>query len=124
RRRHTRFSRDWSSDVCSSDLNKLFYWLHVVVRYRAGLGIIGFGFTKLFPVQMPYPSLGILDTDYGDLTAQKIFWLSFGIVPWYQIFAGILEVGAGTLLFFRKTVPIGAALLVGALGAIVVVNFA
>src|SRR5690606_29519652 len=24
RRRHTRFSRDWSSDVCSSDLNGLF----------------------------------------------------------------------------------------------------
>src|SRR5690606_39539978 len=23
RRRHTRFSRDWSSDVCSSDLQKL-----------------------------------------------------------------------------------------------------
>src|SRR5690606_40652656 len=23
RRRHTRFSRDWSSDVCSSDLNDL-----------------------------------------------------------------------------------------------------
>ncbi|NGM66241.1 hypothetical protein [Sphingobacterium sp. SGR-19] len=107
-----------------SEYNKLFYWLNVIVRYRAGLGIIGFGFTKLFPVQMPYPSFGILDTDYGDLTAQKIFWLSFGIVPWYQVFAGILEVGAGTLLFFRKTVPIGAALLVGALGAIVVVNFA
>src|SRR5690606_40664792 len=25
RRRHTRFSRDWSSDVCSSDLRD-FYW--------------------------------------------------------------------------------------------------
>src|SRR5690606_40309450 len=24
RRRHTRFSRDWSSDVCSSDLNGLY----------------------------------------------------------------------------------------------------
>src|SRR5690606_41006011 len=23
RRRHTRFSRDWSSDVCSSDLNRI-----------------------------------------------------------------------------------------------------
>lgn len=103
---------------------RLYYWLNVLVRYRAGLGIIGFGFTKLFPVQMPYPSLGILDTDYGDFTAQKIFWLSFGIVPWYQVFAGLLEVSAGTLLLFRKTVPIGAALLVGALGAIVVVNFA
>ena len=104
--------------------DQLFYWLNVIVRYRAGLGIIGFGFTKLFPVQMPYPSLGILDTDYGDLTAQKIFWLSFGIVPWYQVFAGILEVVAGAMLFFRKTTGIGAALLIGALGAIVVVNFA
>src|SRR5690606_40125690 len=29
RRRHTRFSRDWSSDVCSSDLTKMIlkkYW--------------------------------------------------------------------------------------------------
>lgn len=106
------------------EYERLYYWLNVIVRYRAGLGIIGFGFTKLFPVQMPYPSLGLLDTDYGDLTAQKIFWLSFGIVPWYQVFAGVLEVGAGALLFFRRTVAIGAALLVGALGAIVVVNFA
>src|SRR5690606_40917727 len=24
RRRHTRFSRDWSSDVCSSDLSRMF----------------------------------------------------------------------------------------------------
>lgn len=107
-----------------TEYNRLYYWLNVIVRYRAALGIIGFGFTKLFPVQMPYPSFGILETDYGDLTAQKIFWLSFGIVPWYQVFAGILEVTAGTMLFFRKTVAIGAALLVGALGAIVVVNFA
>src|SRR5690606_39465386 len=27
RRRHTRFSRDWSSDVCSSDLGYDFLWL-------------------------------------------------------------------------------------------------
>lgn len=106
------------------EYDRLYYWLNVIVRYRAGLGIIGFGFTKLLPVQMPYPSYGILDTDYGDLTSQKIFWLSFGIVPWYQIFAGVLEVLAGALLLFRKTVAIGAALLVGALAAIVVVNLA
>src|SRR5690606_39765643 len=29
RRRHTRFSRDWSSDVCSSDLN-----LHIEEQYK------------------------------------------------------------------------------------------
>lgn len=102
----------------------LYYWLRVVVRYRAGIGIIGFGFTKLLPVQMPYPGLGLLNTNFGDLTPQKIFWLSVGIVPWYQVFAGVVEVTAGSLLFFRKTTALGAILLFGALGDIVYVNFA
>src|SRR5690606_40436823 len=35
RRRHTRFSRDWSSDVCSSDL--------LVARIRAGQGGVAAG---------------------------------------------------------------------------------
>lgn len=107
-----------------SEYNLLYYWLHVIVRYRAGIGIIGFGFTKLLPVQMPYPSLGLLNTNFGDLTAQKIYWLSIGIVPWYQVFAGVVEVTAGALLLFRRTRTIGAILLFGALGDIVYVNFA
>src|SRR5207302_5092309 len=32
RRRHTRFSRDWSSDVCSSDLNKLVSLFNIIRR--------------------------------------------------------------------------------------------
>lgn len=106
------------------EYNLLYYWLRVIVRYRAGIGIIGFGFTKLLPVQMPYPSLGLLNTNFGDLTAQKIYWLSIGIVPWYQVFAGVVEVAAGTLLLFRKTTTLGALLLFSALGDIVYVNFA
>jgi hypothetical protein len=114
RRRHTE----------RPEYNTLYYWLRAIVRYRAGIGIIGFGFTKLLPVQMPYPGYGLLNTDFGDFTAQKIFWLSVGIVPWYQVFAGVVEVAAGTLLFFRRTTALGAILLVGALGDIVYVNFA
>jgi hypothetical protein len=106
------------------EYNTLYYWLRTIVRYRAGIGIIGFGFTKLLPVQMPYPGYGLLNTDFGDLTAQKVFWLSVGIVPWYQVFAGVVEVLAGTLLFFRRTTALGAILLFGALGDIVYVNFA
>ena len=106
------------------EYNTLYYWLRVIVRYRAGIGIIGFGFTKLFPVQMPYPSLGVLNTNFGDLTAQKVFWLSVGIVPWYQVFAGVVECLAGALLFFRRTTTVGAILLFAALGDIVYVNLA
>ncbi|OOQ56791.1 hypothetical protein [Mucilaginibacter pedocola] len=106
------------------EYNRLYYWLRVIVRYRAGIGIIGFGFTKLLPTQMPYPSLGLLNTNFGDFTAQKIYWLSIGIVPWYQVFAGVVELAAGALLFFRKTTTLGAILLLGALGDITYVNFA
>ena len=102
----------------------LYYWIRVVVRYRAGIGIIGFGFTKLFPTQMPFPSLGLLNTNFGDFTAQKVYWLSVGIVPWYQVFGGIVEIVAGALLFFRKTTTFGAILLVAALGDITFVNYA
>lgn len=106
------------------EYNTAYYWLRAIVRYRAAIGIIGFGFTKLLPVQMPYPSLGVLNTNFGDLTSQKIYWLSIGIVPWYQVFAGVIELTAGTLLFFRRTTTLGAILLFGALGDIVYVNFA
>jgi hypothetical protein len=102
----------------------LYYWLTVVVRFRAALGIICFGFTKIFPTQMPYPSYGMLNTDFGDFTVQKLYWLSIGIVPWYQVFGGLVEITAGLLLCFRKTATFGAILLLAALGNITVVNFA
>ena len=115
----------WSlADKKRNEYNVLFYWLTVIIRYRAAIGIIGFAFTKVLPVQMPYPSTGILNTNFGDLTAQKIYWLSISIVPWYQVFAGVVELTAGVLLFFRKTATLGAIILFGALGDIVYVNFA
>src|SRR5690606_39953426 len=43
RRRHTRFSRDWSSDVCSSDLNKL-----VVITGLSGSGKSSLAFDTLY----------------------------------------------------------------------------
>ncbi|MEH3112004.1 hypothetical protein [Pedobacter terrae] len=115
----------WTAfDRKSRSYHILYYWIRVVVRYRAGIGIIGFGFTKLFPTQMPYPSLGLLNSNFGDFTAQKIYWLSVGVVPWYQVFGGVVEIVAGVMLFFRKTSTFGAILLVAALGDITFVNYA
>lgn len=114
----------WLRKTERKEYNMLYYWVRAVVRYRAAIGIIGFGFTKVLPVQMPYPSLGLLNTDFGDFTAQKIYWLSIAIVPWYQVFAGVVELAAGVLLLFRKTTTLGAVLLFGALADIVYVNFA
>lgn len=100
----------------------LYYWLRTLVRYRAALGIIGFSFEKIFPTQMPYPSLSNLATNFGDFSGHKIYWSSIGFIPQYQVFGGFVELIPGILLLFRKTATLGAALLIGALATIAIAN--
>ena len=115
----------WSMfDKRRREYNKLYYWLRVIVRYRAAIGMIGFGMQKVFPVQMAYPPISTLNTPFGDMTMQKLYWWEFGIAPFYQSFTGFVEVGAGLLLLHRKTTFFGAVLLAIALGCINHVNVA
>src|SRR5690606_39909941 len=69
RRRHTRFSRDWSSDVCSSDLNELGLETARNVAADPGLGLrlIGF-FDDRAAVRCSDPDCGLrLEGDLRDL---------------------------------------------------------
>src|SRR2546429_6431926 len=54
RRRHTRCSRDWSSDVCSSDLVYLVAVLVLVAAFFVPGGPTGAGWT-LYPPQAVLP---------------------------------------------------------------------
>src|SRR5690606_41205846 len=60
RRRHTRFSRDWSSDVCSSDLRK------GTLKKLVGIGV----FCHEFGHNLGLPDL--YDTDPGNGSSQGI----------------------------------------------------
>lgn len=106
------------------DYHKLYYWLLVAVRYRIAIGIIAFGFIKVFPMQMPYPSIANLNTNFGDYTTYKLYWQSVGVVTWYQIFLGWVEVVGGFLLFFRGTAALGAVINAGVLYNIAHANHA
>ena len=79
--------------------DNLYYWLRVIVRYRLAIGMIAYGFIKLFPLQSPYPSLSNLNTNYGDFTRWKLFSLSLGIVPSYESFLGGVEIIGGYCYF-------------------------
>ncbi len=115
----------WSAlDKKTLNYRVLYYWLRVLVRYRVAIGMIEFGLVKVFLIQMPEAPLGTLHTNFGDITAQKLYWLSVGVVPWYEITLGMVEVIAGLLLFFRKTIFLGALLTVAASANIVYINFA
>jgi hypothetical protein len=102
----------------------LYYWLRVIVRYRLAIGMIAYGFIKLFPLLSPYPSLSNLNTNYGDFTRWKLFSLSLGIVPSYESFLGGVEIIGGLLLFYRRSASVGAVILAIFLGNVFMSNVA
>ncbi|MGN6647768.1 MAG: hypothetical protein ACTHJT_14700 [Cytophaga sp.] len=115
----------WSAlDKKTKNYDQLYYWIRVIARYRVGIGIVAWGFRKLVPGQMVWPTTGILNTPFVDFQAQKLYWQSVGIVPGYEIFLGAAEFIAGFLLLFRKTTALGAALTAVVLGNIVIANHA
>jgi len=115
----------WSkSSLKNQNYDNLYYWLRVVVRYRLAIGILAYGFIKLFPLQSPFPSISNLNTSYGDFTDWKIFSMSLGIVPNYESFLGAVEVIAGLLLLFRKTATIGALIIIVFTGNVFISNLA
>ena len=101
----------WSFlDKSRKNYQKLNYWLQVIIRYRVGLGMVAWGYRKLMPSQMVLPTYSILDTPFGDIQAQKLYWQAVGIVPSYEVFLGFAEFIPGILLLFRKTSNVGALL--------------
>jgi len=109
-------------DKDRKEYNVLYYWLRVIVRYRLAIVLITYGFIKFFPLQMPYPSLSNLLTNYGDFFAWKIYFQTVAIAPKYQVFLGFVEILAAFLLFNRRTVTFGVGLIFGFIGNVAVVN--
>jgi hypothetical protein len=115
----------WSlRDTPKTDYDRLYYWVRVLVRYRLAIGVIAYGFIKLFPLQAPLPSLSNLNTHYGDFTAWKLFSLGLGVVPNYQSFLGLVEIVGGLLLLNRKTATIGTLIIIPFTGNVFVSNIA
>lgn len=115
----------WSiAEKKTADYPLLYYWLRTLVRYRLAIGILAYGFIKLFPLQAPYPSISNLNTAYGEFARWKLFAMSLGIVPGYEIFLGLVEVLAGVLLLFRKTATFGAVTILLFTGNVFLSNLA
>ena len=106
------------------DYDQLYYWFRVALRYRLALGVVAYGFLKLFLLQAPFPSISNLNTNYGDFSAWKIFTLSLGAAPVYEIFLGVVEIVAGLLLLYRNTATIGAFIILCFAGNIFLSNLA
>jgi len=116
----------WSFvDRKARNYDLLYYFLRVILRYRLAIGIIAYGLIKLFPLQIPPPTLSELNTNYGDFYAWKIYYLTTGMASnHYESSLGLVEILGGLLLLYRRTATIGAGLVATFIINVVMANFA
>ncbi len=94
--------------------DRAYRWFRVFLRFALGSTMIGYGFVKAFPLQMPAPQLTRLLEPYGNFSPMGVLWYSIGASFPYERFVGMVEVLGGAMLFFPRTQLAGALVLVGA----------
>ncbi len=98
-------------------------WLRIGLRLGLAWTMFSYGFAKVFPSQFRPPDFATLLQTYGDSSPMHLMWTFMGYSSGYTIFAGLAEVVGGALLLWRRTTLLGALLLVGVMGNVVVMNF-
>jgi uncharacterized membrane protein YphA (DoxX/SURF4 family) len=96
-----------------------YYWLRVLVRYYLAANMFGYGFAKVFHLQMPFPYLTQLVQPFGDKSPMGLAWSFIGYSKAYSAYTGWGEVLGGALLLFRRTTTTGAIV-----SAVVMLNVA
>ncbi|MGW4634621.1 DoxX family protein [Nocardia sp. NPDC004415] len=112
----------WTAVDARTSAPRLSAWFALFLRLCLGGQMIGFGFAKLIPTQMPAPSLAQLLQPYGELSPASVLWLQVGGSPAYQMTLGAVEVVAGLLLFVSRTAVLGAALALASTAQILLLN--
>jgi hypothetical protein len=85
-------------------------WFWLLFCFCLASQMFGYGFDKVIPLQMPFPSLSRLVEPYGNFSPMGVLWYSVGAAPAYEIFAGCAEVLAGILILVPRTRTLGALL--------------
>jgi len=98
-------------------------WLRFLLRLSVGVGMLAYGFAKVFPLQMREPTFAILNNTYGNSSPMTLLWTLLGLHPGYEMVCGLAEVAGGLLLLYRRTATAGALLSAFVMANVVLYNF-
>ena len=114
----------WSiADRRRARYDRLEAGLRLYARGALAVAMLSYGLAKLFVAQFPFPSAGQLAQPLGELSRQRLLWVSMGASPAYSVFTGAAETLGGLLLLFNRTVPLGALVSFACLANVVALNF-
>jgi hypothetical protein len=85
--------------------------------------MITYGLAKVFPFQMPPPSIAILNEPVGNIAPLTLLWNLIGLNPIYEIICGLAELLGGILLLYRRTALAGSLFSAFVLTNVVLYNF-
>lgn len=115
----------WSLlDRRATSYPRLAFGLRVYVRYVLAYALLSYGAFKVIQTQFPHPSLDRLVEPFGEFSPMGVVWSWMGFSYAYNLFAGVAEMTSGFLLFFRRTVMLGALLAIAVMSNVVIINFA
>ena len=106
-----------------TEYQTLYAWLRFLLRLTLGMFMLQYGMAKVFPLQMPRPSVAILTEPIGQSSPMTLLWSLIGLNPVYESICGLAEVLGGLLILFRRTALAGALLSVFVLANVVLYNF-
>jgi uncharacterized membrane protein YphA (DoxX/SURF4 family) len=99
-------------------------WLRLFIRFALASVLFGYGFFKVIPLQMTFPSLVRLVEPFGHLSHGALLFWSIGAARPYEIFTGLAEVLGGILLIVPRTTTLGALVSFAATLEVFVLNMA
>ena len=106
-----------------TEYRTLHAWLRFILRITCGMFMVTYGLAKVFPFQMPAPSIAILTEPAGNMSPMTFLWNLIGLSPVYEIICGSAEVLGGILLLYRRTALAGAIFSAFVMTNVVLYNF-
>lgn len=114
----------WSIiDRKRENYKRLGWVLRVCCRYFLAYVMMGYGLSKVLPLQFQFPNLRDLVVPFGELSPMGLLWKMMGYSAGYSFFCGLGEVVGSVLLLFRRTTTLGALILLAILSNVVMLNF-
>ncbi len=113
----------WTWTAKATDYRRLLDVHRTFVRYSLSCTLLYYGLDKVFCAQFWRPTPVDLVQTFAGSSPFALLWRFMGFSSPYQIFGGVLETAGATLLLWRRTTTLGAAMLAGVMFNVVVLNF-
>lgn len=98
-------------------------FIQIMLTYFLSFVLLNYGIDKVFKAQFYLPEPNILFTPFGLLDRDILYWSTMGISYEYNLFLGLAEVLAASLILIRKTRVIGILVAAFILMNVVAINF-